>query len=247
MEPSASALGQALEVAETAQLVGAPLRIGEDDGARSTSVGALLLVRDGPAPLADDECAFITDYASLAALALQSSQRNGTHVAAEAMLSFLNLVVHDLRAPLTVLSGYVDLLRAGTFGDGPQAWEKPLEMIAGKLSETHRLVDDILLAARLESGAVPVRIEDLDLNEVVARAAGRSEARAELAGARIESRGRPAPSGGVGGPVPGRPRDRQPDQQRHQLWRPVAVDQAVGRRLAATGGPRRGRRRRHQP
>jgi signal transduction histidine kinase len=193
VEPSASALGKALEVAESAQLVGAPLRIGEDDGAGSTSVGALLLVRDGPAPLADDECAFITDYASLVALALQSSQHNGTHVAAEAMLSFLNLVVHDLRAPLTVLSGYVDLLRAGTFGDGPQAWEKPLEMIAGKLGETHRLVDDILLAARLESGAVPMRMETLDLNEVIARAAGRSEARVELARARIETVANPRP------------------------------------------------------
>ena len=113
--------------------------------------------------------------------------RTDTQVASEAMLSFLNLVVHDLRAPLTVLSGYVDLLRDGTFGDGPQAWDKPLEMIAAKVSETHRLVDDILLAARLESGAVPVSIETLDLNDVINRAATRSEARAGLACANIES------------------------------------------------------------
>lgn len=193
VEPSASALGQALGVAESGELVGAALRIDEDDAEGPRSLGALLLVRDRPAPLADDESAFIEDYTSLAALALHSSRHTGNQVASEAMLSFLNLVVHDLRAPLTVLSGYVDLLRAGTFGEGPKAWEKPLEMIAGKISETHRLVDDILLAARLESGAVPVSIETLDLNEVIARAAVRSEARAGLAAATIETKRSPQP------------------------------------------------------
>jgi signal transduction histidine kinase len=187
VEPGASALAQALGMAETDQLVGASLRIAEDGAGGPTSLGALLLVRRGPSPLADDECAFFEDYASLVALALRSSRHTDTLVASEAMLSCLNLVVHDLRAPLTVLSGYVDLLRDGTFGEGPQAWDKPLEMIAAKISETHRLVDDILLAARLESGAVPVSVETLDLNDVIARAATRSEARAGLAGASIES------------------------------------------------------------
>jgi signal transduction histidine kinase len=187
VEPSASALGQAMCVAESGQLVGAPLRIVEDDIASPTCLGALLLVRDGRSPLAEEERAFFTDYSSLVALALRSSRHTDTQVASEGMLSFLNLVVHDLRAPLTVLSGYVDLLRDGTFGDGPQAWQKPLEMIAGKISETHRLVDDILLAARLESGAVPVSVETLDLNDVIARAKTRSDARAALSGASIQS------------------------------------------------------------
>jgi signal transduction histidine kinase len=187
VEAAASALGQALHVAENGQLVGAPLRFDEDSVDGPTSLGALLLVRDRPAPLADEESAFFEDYASLVALALrQSPLQSDNQATSEAMMSFLNLVVHDLRAPLTVLSGYVELLRDGTFGDGPQAWHKPMEMIAAKLHETHRLVDDILLAARLESGAAPVILETLDLNEIIERAAGRSEARAGLAGASVE-------------------------------------------------------------
>jgi signal transduction histidine kinase len=194
VEASASALGQALKVADSGQLVGAPLRIDEDGAVGPTSLGALLLVRDTPVPLADDERAFFEDYASLVAMTLQHSRQHaGTQVASEAMLSFLNLIVHDLRAPLTVLSGYVDLLRDGTFGDGPETWQKPLEMIAAKLHETHRLVDNILLAARLETGAVPVNIETLDLNDLVASAAARSEARAALAGARVEGVGHSKP------------------------------------------------------
>lgn len=107
--------------------------------------------------------------------------------ASEAMSSFLNLAVHDLRAPLTVLSGYVDLLRDGTYGAPPAGWARPMELITGKLQELHRLVDDILLAARLESGAVPTTMAMLDLNDVVLRAGVRSQARAELAGATVQT------------------------------------------------------------
>ena len=103
----------------------------------------------------------------------------------QAMSSFLNLVVHDLRAPLTVLSGYLDLLRNGTFGEAPNDWAAPLQVIAAKLQETNRLVDNLLLAARLDSGAVPMSIEALDLNDVIIRAATRSEARARLTAATI--------------------------------------------------------------
>jgi signal transduction histidine kinase len=109
------------------------------------------------------------------------------------MLSFLNLVVHDLRAPLTVLSGYIDLLREGTYGAPPAGWARPMELITAKLHELHRLVDDILLAARLESGAVPTTTELLDLNDVVRRAAVRSQGRAELAGATVETAPSPTP------------------------------------------------------
>ncbi|MDQ6856641.1 MAG: HAMP domain-containing histidine kinase [Candidatus Dormibacteraeota bacterium] len=188
VEAAASPLGQALHVSKDGQLVGAPLRIDGASDHAPTSLGALLLVRDRPAPLADDESAFFEDYVSLVAMALRQSRLHAeSEVTSEAMMSFLNLVVHDLRAPLTVLSGYVELLRDGTFGDGPQAWKKPMEMIAAKLHETHRLVDDILLAARLESGAAPVKLETLDLNDIIAKAAIRSEARAGLAGAQVES------------------------------------------------------------
>ncbi|HSP65430.1 MAG TPA: HAMP domain-containing sensor histidine kinase [Candidatus Deferrimicrobium sp.] len=194
LEAGASSLGQALHVGEHGQLVGAPLRCEDDGSGGTTSLGALLLVRDRPAPLAEDECAFFEDYVSLAALALRQHRLSDeSQVTPESVMSFLNLVVHDLRAPLTVLSGYVELLRDGTFGDGPPAWQKPMEVIAAKLHETHRLVDDVLLAARLESGAAPVSLETLDLNEVITRAAARSEARARLAGARVESVPEPEP------------------------------------------------------
>jgi signal transduction histidine kinase len=114
----------------------------------------------------------------------------GSESSAAAALGF---VAHDLRAPLTVLSGYVEMLRDGSFGDAPPAWDKPMDLIAAKLQETHRLVDDILLATRLDAGTVAVSTEVVDLNDVIARAAIRSEARAALAGADISTQPAAAP------------------------------------------------------
>jgi signal transduction histidine kinase len=150
--------------------------------------GFLVVVRRHPRPFIHDDVGALQQLGSVALLALRNSRLYAdAQAASEAMSSFLNLVVHDLRAPLTVLSGYVDLLSQGTYGAPPAGWARPMELITAKLHELHRLVDDILLAARLESGAVPTTTELLDLNDVVQRAAVRSQARAELAGATVEA------------------------------------------------------------
>jgi len=172
-----------------------PLRVHEN------GTGFMAVFRRQPRPFIHDDSIILQLLGHVALVALRNSRLySDAQAASQTMSSFLNLIVHDLRAPLTVLSGYIDLLREGTFGDGPEAWCKPMELIAGKLHETHRLVDDILLAARLESGAIPATIEMLDLNEVISRAAARSEARAGLAGARIETvpHGRPVTVSGDG-------------------------------------------------
>jgi signal transduction histidine kinase len=162
-----------------------PLRSG--DGV----AGFLVVFRRHSRPFIHDDAGALQQLGSVALLALLALRNSRLYAdaqaASEAMSSFLNLVVHDLRAPLTVLSGYIDLLREGTYGAPPAGWARPMELITAKLHELHRLVDDILLAARLESGAVPTTTELLDLNDVVRRAAVRSQGRAELAGATVET------------------------------------------------------------
>ncbi|MEO8899386.1 MAG: ATP-binding protein [Candidatus Dormibacter sp.] len=165
-----------------------PLRSGD------SVAGFLMVFRRHPRPFIHDDADTLEQLGRVALLALRNQRLYAdAQAASEAMSSFLNLVVHDLRAPLTVLSGYVDLLREGTYGAPPAGWARPMELITAKLHELHRLVDDILLAARLESGAVPTTTAVLDLNDVVGRAAVRSQARAELAGATVETAPSPTP------------------------------------------------------
>ena len=157
----------------------------DDHGLRA---GFMVVTSRPDRPLRDGWQAAARSLGNAALLALKGSRRYArAREASQTMAGFLHLVVHDLRAPLTVLSGYFDLLRDGTFGAAPESWNRPMELIAAKLAETHRLVDDILLAARFESGALPAHPVELDLDDVARRAAARAEPRALLAEGSVEA------------------------------------------------------------
>lgn len=101
------------------------------------------------------------------------------------MKNLLDTVVHELRSPLTVASGYVRLLRDGTVEPDPHARTHALQMVEDKLAECRRLVDELSLAERLESGALKPDTREVDLGALARDAASRAEARAQLLGAHV--------------------------------------------------------------
>src|SRR5204862_459714 len=72
--------------------------------------------------------------------------------ASRAKSEFLNLAAHELRTPLSVVAGYASMLVDGSLGDVPEMWRRPLGILNGKAAELNRLVDELLLAARIETG-----------------------------------------------------------------------------------------------
>ncbi len=64
--------------------------------------------------------------------------------------NFLNLASHELRAPLTVLIGYLSLLEEGALGDLNPAGVDMVPVMQSKAAEMNRLVDRMLEVARLE-------------------------------------------------------------------------------------------------
>ena len=117
------------------------------------------------------------------------------NVASQTKSAFLNNAAHDLRTPLTVLSGYLSLLSGGSVGSPPPAWEAPLGVLAAKTRELERMVDDLLTASRYE--AVPPRPERevIDLRKVIDEAVERARPRTDLLGAglTIDQPSRPVP------------------------------------------------------
>jgi signal transduction histidine kinase len=101
---------------------------------------------------------------------------------------FLNMAAHELRTPLSVISGYVSMLRDGSFGTAPESWERPLNMLATKAMELGGLVDELLLASRLETGMLPGRRGRLDLRRLVREAVNRAQPRAALLNAELSHR-----------------------------------------------------------
>ena len=96
---------------------------------------------------------------------------------------FIALVSHDLRTPLTSIIGYVELAleEDGTTPLDPER-RKYIEIVARSSDRLLRLVDDLLLAARLQSGRFVLNVEDADLEAVAAEALDETHARAERKG-----------------------------------------------------------------
>ncbi|UCE90042.1 MAG: phosphate regulon sensor histidine kinase PhoR [Pseudomonadota bacterium] len=63
---------------------------------------------------------------------------------------FVANISHELRTPLTVLSGYLESLGDG--GDVKQGdWDRSVELMQQQAARMHRLVDDLVVLARLEN------------------------------------------------------------------------------------------------
>jgi len=116
---------------------------------------------------------------NMAALALRNAWLYGqVEEASRVKTDFLNMAAHELRTPLTVVRGYLSMLQEGTFGPGPQTWERPLKILFAKSEELGHLVDDLLLAARLETSRVATSAAPVDLNQVGGAAVQRVRPRA---------------------------------------------------------------------
>ncbi len=93
---------------------------------------------------------------------------------------FVQDVSHELRAPLTFIKGYVDLLREGTFGAVRPEQLEPLDIVAERTEQISRLVSDMLTLQRLESERLA--LTQVNLVEIARAAIDGARAAAQRAG-----------------------------------------------------------------
>jgi two-component system, OmpR family, sensor histidine kinase KdpD len=153
-------------------------------GVRET-VGVLGLVPDDPdRVLTRDRFRLAETFASQVALSLEraqlAEQAERTHVLIESERTrslLLSSVSHDLRTPLSVITGATSsLLADGAVLPAPVGREL-VETIADEAQRLNRLVGNLLDMTRLESGAMPVRTDWHSLEEIIGSALGRLESR----------------------------------------------------------------------
>lgn len=80
---------------------------------------------------------------------------------------FLNLASHELRAPLTVIRGYLSMLKEGSFGEVSGELGQVVPVLLDKADQMNRLVEQMLEASRLEEGRLELKLETADLRELV--------------------------------------------------------------------------------
>ncbi len=107
---------------------------------------------------------------------------------------FVSNVSHELRSPLTAIKIMTETLQAGV---PPAAAKEFLDNIARETDRMIALVLDLLDLARLESGRLDLRLESVDLSQLVRDAVGNQASRATKLGVRLEARSAaPAPIAG---------------------------------------------------
>ena len=74
-----------------------------------------------------------------------------------------NAMAHDLKVPLTAISGYSEMLREDI---NPEKQKHYLEMISGSVAQMNRIVTDILELSKTESDVNKLDIRPLNVNEI---------------------------------------------------------------------------------
>ena len=105
--------------------------------------------------------------------------------ASDAKTQFLHMAAHELRTPISVVSGYLAMLSDGSLGPAPDKWRRPLEILTGKARELNNIVTELLEASRVEAKAQPIDARLIDLREVLQAASERVRPRANLMGGEV--------------------------------------------------------------
>ena len=153
----------------------APLIVGGD------TIGLLAMGRKADRPFDPGAIRSLQQFSTLGALLLRNARLIARAQEAErAKSEFMNVAVHELRAPLTVTSGYLAMALEGGFGDLSRPLKDALQIAERKTEEAKRLADDLLTVARIEGGAVKPMTARFVVSQVVQAAVARARPRADL-------------------------------------------------------------------
>ena len=99
--------------------------------------------------------------------------------AEELKSTFVSVISHELRTPVTLIKGYVGTLRREDATWDPHVVREGLQVIEEEADHLAQLIDDLLDASRLQAGALDLGIGEVALDELVRRQAARFEVQSQ--------------------------------------------------------------------
>lgn len=78
----------------------------------------------------------------------------------------LSVIVHELKAPLGAIQGYLNILKDRTAGDNPVVYARAIDRSLVRIDGMRKLIMDLLDLTRLESGQKKRECASLDLRDV---------------------------------------------------------------------------------
>ena len=101
-------------------------------------------------------------------------------------------ISHDLRTPLTSVKGYLKGLRDGV-ANTPEKQRQYLDIAYRKACDMERLLQRLFYFSRLETGSLPLFLQEMDLGDFVSRFVQEAEQELSQSGGRVELHMAPAP------------------------------------------------------
>jgi signal transduction histidine kinase len=89
------------------------------------------------------------------------------HQLSEMKEEFLALTTHDLRSPLTVISGVISFFTSGRLGELSPEQKNMVAMMERNAQSLIELVNDLLDASKLESGVMHLDVTSIDLRALI--------------------------------------------------------------------------------
>jgi signal transduction histidine kinase len=80
---------------------------------------------------------------------------------------FLQLASHELRAPITLVSGYLSMLEDGSLGELSETAAKVVPLMATRMRQMSQLVERMLTASRMEVSRRDVEDVDIRIDDIV--------------------------------------------------------------------------------
>jgi signal transduction histidine kinase len=95
------------------------------------------------------------------------TKKNEVQEESRLKLEFISSVSHDLRTPLNVITGYIQLLLDERYGTLSYRQREALSRISDNVQDLLYLVNDVLDLSKSEAEMVSVKLADTDINRLV--------------------------------------------------------------------------------
>lgn len=80
---------------------------------------------------------------------------------------FIAMASHELRAPITGIRGYLDMILDKSFGELPKLADEKLRIVSQETKRLHDLVEDLLDVSRIEQGRIKLEPKQLDMALII--------------------------------------------------------------------------------
>jgi signal transduction histidine kinase len=121
---------------------------------------------------------------------------NSLEQAARLKSEFISIASHELRTPISVLSGYRDILASGGLGPLTEKQKEALDKMRGFLARLTRVADDATQVAQVRGERLVLEFEPCEVEPLVSRAVGAALMQAPARSVKVEMK-----CSGIGEPV----------------------------------------------